>query len=59
MIGDGRPHDTTDTSPSSSPHESHVTLINGRSSESLSSLLSEGENPRRPPRMVSFCDCGS
>ncbi|XP_066950442.1 arfGAP with SH3 domain, ANK repeat and PH domain-containing protein isoform X4 [Macrobrachium rosenbergii] len=45
---DGRPLDT-DTSPSSSPQESPNTFINGRSTESLSSLVSD--DPRPPPRM--------
>ncbi|XP_042212211.1 arfGAP with SH3 domain, ANK repeat and PH domain-containing protein-like isoform X5 [Homarus americanus] len=44
---DGRPLDT-DTSPSSSPQESPNTFINGRSTESLSSLVSD--DPRPPPR---------
>lgn len=44
---DGRPLDT-DTSPSSSPQESPNTFINGRSTESLSSLVSD--DPQPPPR---------
>ncbi|XP_069162450.1 arfGAP with SH3 domain, ANK repeat and PH domain-containing protein isoform X6 [Procambarus clarkii] len=44
---DGRALDT-DTSPSSSPQESPNTFINGRSTESLSSLVSD--DPRPPPR---------
>ncbi|XP_037775921.1 arfGAP with SH3 domain, ANK repeat and PH domain-containing protein-like isoform X5 [Penaeus monodon] len=44
---DGRLLDT-DTSPSSSPQESPNTFINGRSTESLSSLVSD--DPRPPPR---------
>lgn len=47
---EGRPQDT-DTSPSSSPQESPNTFINGRSTESLSSLVSD--DPRPPPRKVS------
>lgn len=48
---DGRLLDT-DTSPSSSPQESPNTFINGRSTESLSSLVSD--DPRPPPRRVSI-----
>ncbi|CAL4129830.1 unnamed protein product, partial [Meganyctiphanes norvegica] len=40
----------TDTSPSSSPQESPNTFINGRSTESISSLVSDCDNPRPPPR---------
>ncbi|XP_050731392.1 arf-GAP with SH3 domain, ANK repeat and PH domain-containing protein 1-like isoform X4 [Eriocheir sinensis] len=50
---DGRPLDT-DTSPSSSPQESPNTFINGRSTESLSSLVSDDPQPPARRRVGSL-----